>query len=151
MKKVQKKFHKQINNNVERDDNIVLNNILSEGLLVNYSVVDEVKILLFFTKKYVVTLSDNYRFSTDIEFAEGYLNKKISLKQLNQRENLALRYLDSLNNEFEKSIQELTLYFLNANFLDGVEQDQDVGGFLYLLSNVQKDLCKKFYDFLKET
>ncbi|QEY26171.1 hypothetical protein [Neisseria zalophi] len=102
MKKNQKKIKKQINNNLERENNIFLNKILSEGLLVNYSVVDEIKILLCFTKKYVVSMSDNYKFSTDIEFSEKYLNKKISLKQLNQRESLALKYLDSLT-EFEKT------------------------------------------------
>lgn len=148
MKKIQKQIQKQRNNNLEREDNIVLNKILLEGLLANYSISDEVKILLFFTKKYVVSLSDNYRFSADVELSEGYLNKTVSLKQLNQRENSALKHLNNLD-EFEKNIQEVTLIFLNANFLDGVEQNQDVGGFLYLLSNVQKDLCNKFYDFLK--
>jgi len=109
---------------------------------------DEVKILLLFTDKYVATLSNNYSFPSDIEFSKGYLNKKISWKQLHQRERLALNNLDKLD-EFDKNIQELTLLFLNANFLDGVEQNQDIGSFLFLLSNIQDGLCEKFYNFLK--
>ena len=49
----------------------------------------------------------------------------------------------------KQNIQELTLLFLNANFLDGVEQNQDIGSFLFLLSNIQDGLCEKFYNFLK--
>lgn len=70
------------------------------------------------------------------------------MKQLHQRERLALNNLDKLD-EFDKNIQELTLLFLNANFLDGVEQNQDIGSFLFLLSNIQDGLCEKFYNFLK--
>ena len=146
MKKSQKKIKKQ--NNLEIENNAILDKILSERLLADYSVQDEVKILLLFTDKYVATLSDNYSFSSDIEFSKGYLNKKISLKQLHQRERLALNNLDKLD-EFGKNIQELTLLFLNANFLDGVEQNQDIGSFLFLLSNIQDGLCEKFYNFLK--
>ena len=146
MKKSQKKIKKQ--NNLEIENNAILDKILSERLLADYSVQDEVKILLLFTDKYVATLSNNYSFSSDIEFSKGYLNKKISLKQLNQRERLALNNLDKLD-EFSKNIQELTLLFLNANFLDGVEQNQDIGSFLFLLSNIQDGLCEKFYNFLK--
>lgn len=146
MKKSQKKIKKQ--NNLEIENNAILDKILSERLLADYSVQDEVKILLLFTDKYVATLSDNYSFSSDIEFSKGYLNKKISLKQLYQRERLALNNLDKLD-EFGKNIQELTLLFLNANFLDGVEQNQDIGSFLFLLSNIQDGLCEKFYNFLK--
>mgnify|MGYP000534308262 CR=1 FL=1 len=120
MKKSQKKIKKQ--NNVEIENNAIFDKILSERLLADYSVQDEVKILLLFTDKYVATLSDNYSFSSDIEFSKGYLNKKISSKQLHQRERLALNNLDKLD-EFDKNIQELTLLFLNANFLDGVEQN----------------------------
>ena len=146
MKKSQKKIKKQ--NNLEIENNAILDKILSERLLADYSVQDEVKILLLFTDKYVATLSNNYSFSSDIEFSKGYLNKKISLKQLHQRERLALNNLDKLD-EFSKNIQELTLLFLNANFLDGVEQNQDIGSFLFLLSNIQDGLCEKFYNFLK--
>ena len=146
MKKSQKKIKKQ--NNLEIENNAILDKILSERLLADYSVQDEVKILLLFTDKYVATLSNNYSFSSDIEFSKGYLNKKISLKQLHQRERLALNNLDKLD-EFDKNIQELTLLFLNANFLDGVEQNQDIGSFLFLLSNIQDGLCEKFYNFLK--
>lgn len=146
MKKSQKKIKKQIN--LEIENNAILDKILSERLLAEYSVQDEVKILLLFTDKYVATLSNNYSFSSDIEFSKGYLNKKISLKQLHQRERLALNNLDKLD-EFGKNIQELTLLFLNANFLDGVEQNQDIGSFLFLLSNIQDGLCEKFYNFLK--
>ena len=146
MKKSQKKIKKQ--NNLEIENNAILDKILSERLLADYSVQDEVKILLLFTDKYVATLSNNYSFSSDIEFSKGYLNKKISLKQLHQRERLALNNLDKLD-EFGKNIQELTLLFLNANFLDGVEQNQDIGSFLFLLSNIQDGLCEKFYNFLK--
>lgn len=144
--KSQKKIKKQ--NNLEIENNAILDKILSERLLADYSVQDEVKILLLFTDKYVATLSNNYSFSSDIEFSKGYLNKKISLKQLYQRERLALNNLDKLD-EFGKNIQELTLLFLNANFLDGVEQNQDIGSFLFLLSNIQDGLCEKFYNFLK--
>ena len=126
MKKSQKKIKKQ--NNLKIENNAILDKILSERLLADYSVKDEVKILLLFTDKYVATLSNNYIFSSDIEFSKGYLNKKISLKRLHQRERLALNNLDKLD-EFDKNIQELTLLFLNANFLDG--------------------LCEKFYNFLK--
>ena len=119
MKKSQKKIKKQ--NNLEIENNAILDKILSERLLADYSVQDEVKILLLFTDKYVATLSNNYSFPSDIEFSKGYLNKKISWKQLHQRERLALNNLDKLD-EFDKNIQELTLLFLNANFLDGVEQ-----------------------------
>lgn len=143
MKKSQKKIKKQ--NNLEIENNAILDKILSERLLADYSVQDEVKILLLFTDKYVATLSNNYSFPSDIEFSKGYLNKKISLKQLHQRERLALNNLDKLD-EFDKNIQELTLLFLNANFLDGVEQNQDIG---FLLSNIQDGLCEKFYNFLK--
>ena len=146
MKKSQKKIKKQ--NNLEIENNAILDKILSERLLADYSVQDEVKILLLFTDKYVATLSNNYSFSSDIEFSKGYLNKKISLKQLHQRERSALNNLDKLD-EFGKNIQELTLLFLNANFLDGVEQNQDIGSFLFLLSNIQDGLCEKFYNFLK--
>ena len=146
MKKSQKKIKKQ--NNLEIENNAILDKILSERLLADYSVQDEVKILLLFTDKYVATLSNNYSFSSDVEFSKGYLNKKISLKQLHQRERLALNNLDKLD-EFSKNIQELTLLFLNANFLDGVEQNQDIGSFLFLLSNIQDGLCEKFYNFLK--
>ena len=146
MKKSQKKIKKQ--NNLEIENNAILDKILSERLLADYSVQDEVKILLLFTDKYVATLSNNYSFSSDIEFSKGYWNKKISLKQLHQRERLALNNLDKLD-EFSKNIQELTLLFLNANFLDGVEQNQDIGSFLFLLSNIQDGLCEKFYNFLK--
>ena len=146
MKKSQKKIKKQ--NNLEIENNAILDKILSERLLADYSVQDEVKILLLFTDKYVATLSNNYSFSSDIEFSKGYLNKKISLKQLHQRERLALNNLDKLD-EFGKNIQELTLLFLNVNFLDGVEQNQDIGSFLFLLSNIQDGLCEKFYNFLK--
>lgn len=146
MKKSQKKIKKQ--NNLEIENNAILDKILSERLLADYSVQDEVKILLLFTDKYVATLSNNYSFPSDIEFSKGYLNKKISLKQLHQRERLALNNLDKLD-EFGKNIQELTLLFLNANFLDGVEQNQDIGSFLFLLSNIQDGLCEKFYNFLK--
>ena len=146
MKKSQKKIKKQ--NNLEIENNAILDKILSERLLADYSVQDEVKILLLFTDKYVATLSNNYSFSSDIEFSKGYLNKKISLKQLHQRERLALNNLDKLD-EFGKNIQELTLLFLNANFLDGVEQNQDIGSFLFMLSNIQDGLCEKFYNFLK--
>ena len=146
MKKSQKKIKKQ--NNLEIENNAILDKILSERLLADYSVQDEAKILLLFTDKYVATLSNNYSFSSDIEFSKGYLNKKISLKQLHQGEGLALNNVDKLD-EFSKNIQELTLLFLNANFLDGVEQNQDIGSFLFLLSNIQDDLCEKFYNFLK--
>lgn len=146
MKKSQKKIKKQ--NNLEIENNAILDKILSERLLADYSVQDEVKILLLFTDKYVATFSNNYSFSSDIEFSKGYLNKKISLKQLHQRERLALNNLDKLD-EFGKNIQELTLLFLNVNFLDGVEQNQDIGSFLFLLSNIQDGLCEKFYNFLK--
>ena len=146
MKKSQKKIKKQ--NNLEIENNAILDKILSERLLADYSVKDEVKILLLFTDKYVATLSNNYIFSSDIEFSKGYLNKKISLKRLHQRERLALNNLDKLD-EFDKNIQELTLLFLNANFLDGVEQNQDIGSSLFLLSNIQDGLCEKFYNFLK--
>ena len=146
MKKSQKKIKKQ--NSLEIENNAILDKILSERLLADYSVQDEVKILLLFTDKYVATLSNNYSFSSDIEFSKGYLNKKISLKQLHQRERLALNNLDKLD-EFGKNIQELTLLFLNANLLDGVEQNQDIGSFLFLLSNIQDGLCEKFYNFLK--
>ena len=146
MKKSQKKIKKQ--NNLEIENNAILDKILSERLLADYSVKDEVKILLLFTDKYVTTLSNNYIFSSDIEFSKGYLNKKISLKRLHQRERLALNNLDKLD-EFDKNIQALTLLFLNANFLDGVEQNQDIGSFLFLLSNIQDGLCEKFYNFLK--
>ena len=146
MKKSQKKIKKQ--NNLEIENNAILDKILSERLLADYSVQDEVKILLLFTDKYVATLSNNYSFPSDIEFSKGYLNKKISSKQLHQRERLALNNLDKLD-EFDKNIQELTLLFLNANFLDGVEQNQDIGSFLFLLSNIQDGLCEKFYNFLK--
>lgn len=146
MKKSQKKIKKQ--NNLEIENNAILNKILSERLLADYSVQDEVKILLLFTDKYVATLSNNYSFPSDIEFSKGYLNKKISWKQLHQQERLALNNLDKLD-EFDKNIQELTLLFLNANFLDGVEQNQDIGSFLFLLSNIQDGLCEKFYNFLK--
>lgn len=146
MKKSQKKIKKQ--NNLEIENNAILDKILSERLLADYSVQDEVKILLLFTDKYVATLSNNYSFSSDIEFSKGYLNKKISLKQLHQRERSALNNLDKLD-EFGKNIQELTLLFLNANFLDGGEQNQDIGSFLFLLSNIQDGLCEKFYNFLK--
>ena len=146
MKKSQKKIKKQ--NNLEIENNAILDKILSERLLADYSVQDEVKILLLFTDKYVATLSNNYSFPSDIEFSKGYLNKKISWKQLHQRERLALNNLDKLD-EFDKNIQELTLLFLNANFLDGVEQNQDIGSFLFLLSNIQDGLCEKFYNFLK--
>ena len=146
MKKSQKKIKKQ--NNLEIENNAILDKILSERLLADYSVQDEVKILLLFTDKYVATLSNNYSFPSDIEFSKGYLNKKISLKQLHQRERLALNNLDKLD-EFDKNIQELTLLFLNANFLDGVEQNQDIGSFLFMLSNIQDGLCEKFYNFLK--
>ena len=112
MKKSQKKIKKQ--NNLEIENNAILDKILSERLLADYSVQDEVKILLLFTDKYVATLSNNYSFPSDIEFSKGYLNKKISLKQLHQRERLALNNLDKLD-EFGKNIQELTLLFLNAN------------------------------------
>ena len=145
MKKSQKKIKKQ--NNLEIENNAILDKILSERLLADYSVQDEVKILLL-TDKYVATLSNNYSFPSDIEFSKGYLNKKISWKQLHQRERLALNNLDKLD-EFDKNIQELTLLFLNANFLDGVEQNQDIGSFLFLLSNIQDGLCEKFYNFLK--
>ena len=134
MKKSQKKIKKQ--NNLEIENNAILDKILSERLLADYSVKDEVKILLLFTDKYVATLSNNYIFSSDIEFSKGYLNKKISLKRLHQRERLALNNLDKLD-EFDKNIQELTLLFLNANFLNGVEQNQDIGSFLFLLPNIQ--------------
>ena len=146
MKKSQKKIKKQ--NNLEIENNAILDKILSERLLADYSVQDEVKILLLYTDKYVKTLSNNYSLSSDIKFSKGYLNKKISLKQLYQRERLALNNLDKLD-EFDKNIQELTLLFLNANFLDGVEQNQDIGSFLFLLSNIQDGLCEKFYNFLK--
>lgn len=146
MKKNQKKIKKQ--NNFEKENNTILDKILSERLLADYSVQDEVKILLLYTEKYIATLSNNYSFSSDIEFSKGYLNKKISLKQLHQRESLALSNLDKLD-EFDKNIQELTLLFLNANFLNGVEQNQDIGSFLFLLSNIQDGLCEKFYIFLK--
>ena len=146
MKKSQKKIKKQ--NNLEIENNAILDKILSERLLADYSVKDEVKILLLFTDKYVTTLSNNYIFSSDIEFSKGYLNKKISLKRLHQRERLALNNLDKLD-EFDKNIQALTLLFLNANFLDGVEQNQDIGSFLFLLSNIRDGLCEKFYNFLK--
>ena len=109
MKKSQKKIKKQ--NNLEIENNAILDKILSERLLADYSVQDEVKILLLFTDKYVATLSNNYSFSSDIEFSKGYLNKKISLKQLHQRERLALNNLDKLD-EFSKNIQELTLLYL---------------------------------------
>ena len=114
MKKSQKKIKKQ--NNLEIENNAILDKILSERLLADYSVKDEVKILLLFTDKYVATLSNNYIFSSDIEFSKGYLNKKISLKRLHQRERLALNNLDKLD-EFDKNIQELTLLFLNARWL----------------------------------
>ena len=84
MKKSQKKIKKQ--NNLEIENNAIFDKILSERLLADYSVQDEVKISLLFTDKYVATLSNNYSFSSDIEFSKGYLNKKISLKQLYQRE-----------------------------------------------------------------
>ena len=82
MKKNQKKIKKQ--NNFEKENNTILDRILSERLLADYSVQDEVKILLLFTDKYVATLSNNYSFSLDIEFSKGYLNKKISLMELNK-------------------------------------------------------------------
>ena len=82
---------------MEIENNAILDKILSERLLADYSVQDEVKILLLFTDKYVATLSNNYSFSSDIEFSKGYLNKKISLKQLHQRERLALNNLDKLD------------------------------------------------------
>ena len=104
MKKSQKKIKKQ--NNLEIENNAIFDKILSERLLADYSVQDEVKILLLFTDKYVATLSDNYSFSSDIEFSKGYLNKKISSKQLHQRERLALNNLDKLD-EFDKNIQDL--------------------------------------------
>ena len=102
MKKSQKKIKKQ--NNLEIENNAILDKILSERLLADYSVQDEVKILLLFTDKYVATLSNNYSFPSDIEFSKGYLNKKISWKQLHQRERLALNNLDKLD-EFDKNIQ----------------------------------------------
>ena len=80
---------------MEIENNAIFDKILSERLLADYSVQDEVKILLLFTDKYVATLSNNYSFSSDIEFSKGYLNKKdfletiasarkISIKQLRQ-------------------------------------------------------------------
>lgn len=53
---------------MEIENNAILDKILSERLLADYSVQDEVKILLLFTDKYVATLSNNYSFSSDIEF-----------------------------------------------------------------------------------
>ena len=53
MKKSQKKIKKQ--NNLEIENNAILDKIL----LADYSVQDEVKILLLFTDKYVATLSVN--------------------------------------------------------------------------------------------
>lgn len=82
MKKSQKKIKKQ--NNLEIENNAIFDKILSERLLADYSVQDEVKILLLFTDKYVATLSNNYSFSSDIEFSKGYLNKKVSLMELNK-------------------------------------------------------------------
>ena len=118
MKKSQKKIKKQ--NNLEIENNAILDKILSERLLADYSVQDEVKILLLFTDKYVATLSNNYSFPSDIEFSKGYLNKKISWKQLHQRERLALNNLDKLD-EFDKNIQELTLLFLNLKLQYEIE------------------------------
>ena len=57
MKKSQKKIKKQ--NNLEIENNAIFDKILSERLLADYSVQDEVKIVLLFTDKYVATLSDN--------------------------------------------------------------------------------------------
>ena len=100
---------------MEIENNAILDKILSERLLADYSVQDEVKILLLFTDKYVATLSNNYSFSSDIEFSKGYLNKKISLKQLYQRERLALNNLDKLD-EFGKNIQECKCQYKNVQF-----------------------------------
>lgn len=69
---------------MEIENNAILDKILSERLLADYSVQDEVKILLLFTDKYVATLSNNNSFPSDIEFSKGYLNKKISLMELNK-------------------------------------------------------------------
>ena len=144
MKKRQKKIKRQ--NNLEIENNAILDKILSERLLADFSVKDEVKILLLFTDKYVATLSNNYIFSSDIEFSKGYLNKKISLKRLHQRERLALDNLDKLD-EFDKNIQELTLLFLNANFLDGVEQNQDIGSFFSCYLIFKMACAKNFIIF----
>ena len=91
MKKSQKKIKKQ--NNLEIENNAILDKILSERLLADYSVQDEVKILLLFTDKYVATLSDNYSFSSDIEFSKGYLNKKISLETIASARKISIKQL----------------------------------------------------------
>lgn len=55
MKKSQKKIKKQ--NNLEIENNAIFDKILSERLLADYSVQDEVKILLLFTDKYVAKIA----------------------------------------------------------------------------------------------
>lgn len=129
-----------------RHDEVILRAILDDGVLAAYSVVEEVQILLLFLTRHVLPRYDTYTCAMDIEQAQDYLAGRASRNQLRQRECAALTALDAMD-ESDRALQELTALFLNSHFLDGTEQNEDLGSFLYLLSQVEPHLCDEFYAF----
>lgn len=131
-----------------RHDEVVLRAILDGGFLASYSVAEEAALMLLFLSRRVLPRYDNYTCAHDIEQAQGYLAGRVSRHALQQRERGALAGLSSLE-EPDYALQELTLLFLNPHFLDGTEQDEDLGSFLYLLSQVEPSLCDEFCEFTR--